>query len=271
MKQHAVLDISVFIWNEAHFHKYKSEYYKFMEILPGVYDGLLTYKVPVAVRPELIDEILGNFPYKNIPDHLYYDFQVRTLSFIGVINMVDYPDKNKTSITSLPNLVKDFFTASTKKEIRYLITHLYNQGPETHRILSAKLFWDPPRNLTLRDSKKVEIESMLFDNFAKNFGKLVDNFRKIFEHNSKHDQYKSGHRFDKVISPLSCYNNRSKDKSVAQMLLDEALLYEGDYYNYDQDHQTYVKFVNTRANIFHGYDVQLSEYGEINLRKVFHK
>ena len=62
------------------------------------------------------------------------------------------------TISSKPELVKEFFSPSTKTEVRYLITYLYKAHEESLRILSARMFWDAERQLVLKGDATAQLE-----------------------------------------------------------------------------------------------------------------
>jgi hypothetical protein len=268
MHRLAVLDISTFIWDKNHYNQNKPEYYKLMKVLPDLYEGLIKEKIPVVLRGELSMEIFNYFPYDAIPKE-YYDFENLTLQFFSNLHMVTYPDHDDATISAIPELVKNHFSSSTKQEVRYLITHLYNDRPETKKMLVFSIFWNKNDKLTIRHKKSVEIETFLCDD-PKKHKALFLSFKKIFEHNKKHDEYKSGNKkyHGQIISPISCYNDRLKDINEAQKLLDEAKEYNGSFYNYDETNKTYVRFIGTRGNIYHGFNVTLSETEQIIIDKL---
>lgn len=271
MKQLALLDISALIWDIGHFEANKPAYYKVMETLPNLYTGIMNNKIPLLIKGSLLNEIQAYFPYNQIPNE-FHSFQYATLYFLSNATIWEYPSNNDTTVSCTPDLVKAYFEQSTKTEVRCLITYLYSDISNCKRLLSFNIFYNSKKNLTLSNSHSVDIDTLMCDDIVAHES-IINKFKKIFEHNGKHDAYKSSeHEYHgEKISSLSCYNERIGNTKEAQALLDKAVEFKGALYSYDNKYKTYVKFVITGGNLYHGYDVLLSEDDLINLRKVYNK
>src|SRR5690606_25436029 len=142
----------------------------------------------------------------------------------------------------------------------------------TKGVLSFKHLWSAPYSLTLESDDVIKIKVDLCDDPSVH-EKVLSKFKKIFEHNPKHNKYKSSpHAFHgEKISRLSCYNDRKGDTTAAQNLIDRSVELKNHYYAYDLKNKTYVKFVKSRKNIFHGYDVIPAAPDLISLRAIFNK
>jgi hypothetical protein len=254
----AVLDMSAFIWDTNHFEVNKPDYYKLMVALPNILSEIKKNKISLVLRGELMQEIQFYFPYSSYP-YNYYDYRRLTLSYLTNINLVDFPNTIGEEINCSPNIIKDFFSDTTQTEIKYLLKYLYSESNDNSRFLTFSIFWDEGGNLILSNGYSKEIKTFQCDNIG-NHKKIIDSIKKIFDHNPKHNKYSSSNfaYYGKVISPLSCFNERHGDKTEAQKLLDEAIYFKGDFFNYDNINNTYVMFVYTEANIYHGFNIKPS-------------
>lgn len=268
MTRSAVLDISAFIWDVNHFNTNKPKYFELMQVLPNLVEGLVKYKVPVVMRQQLMTEINAYFPYDLYIPNDYYSFQLLSLYFFTQISpyLIDYEANDNSIISSKPGLTKKHFNASTNTEIRYLVTHLHTDDAKIKIFLTFDIVWNYADHLETSNKNKKVIKTLICDN-TKLHETILKYFRKIFEHNPKHNAIHS----DDYISALSCYNERLGNTTNAQKLLDESVKYKDNYYCYDSDNKVYVKFVRTTDNIYHGYDVRLPEDDLIKIRKTFNK
>ncbi|HEY4324388.1 MAG TPA: hypothetical protein VGN20_10395 [Mucilaginibacter sp.] len=277
MKDIAVFDLAAFIWDRAHFDANTDEYYNLMEVMPELYVQLSNYRIPVAFREEVIDEIRLYFPYDKIPGK-YYDFQNSTLRFLTNCKKIDYPKDDLTKLTAKPELEKPFYEASTNLEVRSLITYLYKSGSGHHKILSLNFLWGKSKNLTLKDILTVDIESVICDD-SKQHQSIAKSFKKIFVHHEKHNEHNSAvdaatAAEDESASPLSCYNERDGDTAAAQELLDKSVQIRNKgkgFFAHDVNNKTYVKFVATNGNIYHGFDIILEGDDLTDFKKIYYK
>lgn len=267
MKRSAVIDMSAFIWDVTHFNINKPGYYNLMQVLPNLYEGLIKYKVPIIMRRQLINEISTYFPYDLIPRD-YYAFELSTLTFFSQIFpfLKEYEAANNSHISSKPSLTKTHYKPSTNVEMRYLITYLHVDQVQTKKFLTFDIMWHDGKYLETHFTEKRVIETIICDEIELHEN-ILKYFKKIFKHNPKHN----ANNLDDYISALSCYNDRLGDTTEAQKLLDKSIKYKESYYSFDSDHEVYVKFVRTNSNVYHGYDVQLSEEDLKKIRKTFNK
>ena len=277
MKDIAVFDIATFIWDRAHFETSTEEYYKLMEVMPELYSQLLSYRIPVAFRDEILDEIRLYFPYEIIPGE-YYDFQNSTLTFLSSCKKIDYPEENLTKLKAEPIMEKTFYESTTNSEIRSLITYLYKSGSEHHKILSFNFLWGEFKSLKLTELSSVDIESVICDD-TEQHRLIAKSFKKIFVHHEKHNEHNSAvdaatAAEDESASPLSCYNERDGDTTAAQLLLDKSVQLRNKgkgFFAHDVINKTYVKFVPTNNNIYHGFDIVLKGDDLIDFKKIYPK
>lgn len=270
MEYIAVIDISSFIWSQSDFDTNKFKYYELMQTLPNLYSKIIENKTNVLLRIELYEQILSNFPYSNIP-YGNFDFQVSTLGFLTNLGsrMDVYPDSDIKSLTSKPDISKHHYNSTTKLEVRYLISRLHTKRVPLSKFFTFEYFWNCKEHLNTIDTinnDNNEIETIRYDS-KESLETFFLRYKRIFEHNPKHDQFNTGD----TISPLSCYNERSGNKDKAQLLLDEAEQFSDLFYNFDMENHVYVIFRNTNKNMYHGYD----EKNEVNIpseiRRKFNK
>lgn len=270
MNNIAFLDISAFLWDEAHFHGNSAMYYPFVDNFQKMLDDMLVYKIPVWMRPQLISEIMNNFPYQ-ITDQFFYDFQVSTLDFLSKVNIHAYSPHLEDAPISIPEQIKNHYNDITKQELRYLLRELFILNDAEQKFVTFALCYQGQGNLVLEDGGVVSLLTYFYDDKEQQ-NWITSRFRRLFEHNKKHNRYKSGkyRHHGEVISGISCYNDRLKDTTRAQQLLESAVLLRDHYYAHDGD-STYVKFVPTGDNVYHGFDVVLNEHDEKTLKRIFNK
>lgn len=216
------------------------------------------------MRKELQQAMIDSFPFDKIP-YGYSDFERVAFDFLSNIgsNIISYNQLANPNISSIPNLIKPYFTNFITDELNILVTKIHTN--ETLNVyFTFDYLWDNGSTL-----KTVELglnsiihETVLSDNelVLEDFFKK---FKPIFEHSEKHDntKYTTKEEWRKgewkannavFISGLSCYDG--KDGSIPQELLNKAMKDGKKYYNYDSHNETYVIFQCTRDNIYHGYD-----------------
>lgn len=252
MEDIAVIDVSSFIWSQNDFDENKNKYYELMQSLPNLYSKITENKTSVLLRGELYEQILANFPYTKTNEN--YDFQHSTLDFLTNLGsrMVVYPVSEVTTMTSIPDISKNYFNWITKQEIINLLTRIHTIRIPLSKFFTFQYLWNHDGNLiTLNNTGNVkyEVETICYDNVEELDG-FFSRYRRMFDHNPKHNQFNTGEN----ISPLSCYNERIENKLNAQLLLDEAEQFNDLFYNFDTVNNVYVIFRNTNTNIYHGYD-----------------
>lgn len=252
MSYTAAIDISTFIWCKSDYEENKNHYYKLLVVAPVVYDQIKKFNLPILLRNELCESIMADFPYNMIRE-ISYDFESLTLNFLTTINWFTYSENYDNSFVSVPKLAKEHFKESIKNETKSQIVHLFQNGknPE-HKFITYEYFFDSNSNLLVLNTQgnQVEIDTLSYST-EEQIITYFEKFRRKFEHNPKHDMYKSGG----LISPLSCYNEREGDKTKAQELLDKAIFHEGHYYNYDKENNVFVRFIRTSDFIYHGHNL----------------
>jgi hypothetical protein len=270
MEYIAVIDLSSFIWDQTDFDTNKNNYYMLMQSLPNLYTKIEENKTQVLLRTELYNQILSNFPYSNIP-HENYDFLVLTLNFLTGLGSRadDYSDSDIKSISSNPDISRQYYNYTLKTEIRYLISRLHSIRTPLSKYFTFDYLWNSKENLKTTNSigpDSYEIETIRYDNQVK-LDAFFQKYRRVFEHNPKHNQFKTG----SSISPLSCYNERIGNKDQAQLLLDDAEQFSDLFYNFDTLNDVYVIFRNTNNNIYHGYNEQNENNIPVEIRRKFNK
>lgn len=279
MNFHTVLDISAVIWEQTDYDSNKHDYRQLANNLLLLIDRLETFKPKILMRNELINEIINNnFPYgKGYELGLDY-FELQTLDFLENVgaDIIIYDDTINPHLTSIPDLIKSHYNTTIQNEVKFLIQTMH-AGTETKNIyFTFQFLWeggeDKLKTLIGEDIKKYE--TIICDKPIKPDDELteLDNFfakfKRIFEHNPKHDKgpKKTREAWEKwpppgrkkleFISQLSCYNG--EDDIRPQELLDSAVKFGGKYYNYDEPNEEWVIFQCTLDNKYHGYD----EYDE---------
>lgn len=270
MNNIAFLDISAFLWDETHFNAHGEQYYPFVENFQKLLEEILHYRIPVWIRPQLVLEIMNNFPYQ-ITDQNFYDFQLNTLDFLSKVKIHEYTPQVLGVPSSIPEQVKNHYTNNTKQELRYLLRELFILNDTAQKFVTFEVCYQGHDDLLLQDGHDLSLLTYFYDDKARQDW-IISRFRRLFEHNKKHNKYNSSkYKYHgEVISGLSCYNDRLKDSTKAQQLLESAVLLRDHYYAHDGN-KTYVKFVPTGDNVYHGFDVILNEHDERTLKKIFNK
>lgn len=269
MRLAAILDTSAFIWDIKNFETNAVNYYEVMEVFPSILEKLKVEKIPIVMREELLFEIQTNFPYANIPREfrVYRDL---TLINLSKLNKLDYQDCNTFDIECKPDLFKSYFSNSTLLELKHLIGFIYNSNTIFSSLLSFNCFCDNAENLRIAHENIKEIPIKICDDIN-NHTVIIGSLKKIFEHNPKHDKYKSSDDkyYGKVTSVLRCYNERIGNTKIIQSILDDSRLIDEDYYGFDAVNTVYIRFEHTRNNIYHGFEVIPDENLEKKLNIAF--
>lgn len=251
MEYVVTIDISTLIWNETDYQSNASDYYKLVYHLPNLLKLINDHEACVLMREELKTQILAEFPY-SITDQSFRDFQNLTIAFLTQLGtrMIVYPQVNNQNISVTPQIIRHFYSNNTKDEISYLITRIHSIRTPDSKFFTFSYFWPQKNDLTTSIQKDtLKVETICIDDEQR----LKDFFtskKPTFEHNPKHNLYKSGGK----VGKLSCYNERLGDKTKAQNLLNSSTKFGEAYYNFDAEHGVYVAFFNTQENIYHGYD-----------------
>jgi len=297
MNFHTVLDISAVIWDEIDYEDYRHDYSVLATNILILIDKLETSKPKILMRPELLNEILdNNFPYGKGYELGLRHFEYRTTAFLRNIgaDIITYDDIINPYLTSIPDLIKSHYNITIQNEIKFLI-HAMHIGAETKNIyFTFQFLWeggeDKLKTLIGEDIK--EYETIICDKRIKSDEKLteLDNFfakfKRIFEHNPKHDKgpkktreawekwlRRPGRKKTPFISQLSCYNG--EDDIRPQELLDSAFKLGKKYYNYDEYNEVWVTFQSENPRIlrgpYHGYDEYDENQIPNDVRKHFNK
>ncbi|WP_445719942.1 hypothetical protein [Flavobacterium sp.] len=267
MKYVAVLDISSFIWCQKDFEENKEKYYDLMGKLPDLYDQLLENNAAILLKEELYYEIMQFFPYNSMPNG-YEIFERLTFDFLSKIcNVHVYDSIDNSEITSYPNLVKEHFSKSTTDEVRYLITRIHSIQEPKNVFFTFEKLWEYESNLStsLKDAK-FEYETVCSDD-KEVLIKYFEKYKRKFEHNPKHDKYKTGLK----ESPLSCFNERTGDITKAQELLDKSYEHGNSFYYFDVENSVWVVFRNHEENRYHGFNQNDREKIPASIRKIMSK
>ena len=264
MEYAIVLDTSFFIWDEEDFNKSQQHYYKLVSKLSYLYKVLNFDKSKVLMREELFFEIMAKFPYNKIPKE-FSDFELSTIQFLSSVGdrMIVYDAKNQ-NITTRPNLIKPHFENSTIEEVKYLSTRLHSiRNPESLYFTCLYLWGENGDLVTTDEKNQFEYCTICIDS-EEDINTCLQSFKKKFEHNPKHDKYKSGEH----ESPLSCYNDRTKDSKLAQKLLDDSIENGKSFYNFDSNNDTWIVFRCHEDNKYHGFDLSNRELVPNHIRKI---
>ncbi len=246
----AILDISTFVWDQVDFNTNKHRYYQLIDLAPIVYEQVADNRVPILLREKLYNLLMLDFPYSNI-NAINPDYCTLTLSFLTNVFWIPYEDGDDSSISTNPNLVKNYFSDDLKNESYSQIFHINRNAIIGYKFIAYNYFHNHTNNLFITtETNQIEVDSLFYESKAE-IVQFFDNYKIKFKHNPKHDQYKAGGK----ISPLSCYNERAGDTTKAQNLLKSSYLLGNDYYNFDAENQIYVKFVDSNDGTYHGFNV----------------
>lgn len=271
----AIIDLSSFIWNEHDYENNTHKYYELVMQMPALYDKLDENKSIVLLRTQLFLDILQYFPYNKIP-RAYQDFETITLSFLSNLGerMLTYPDIDEPDISSTPNLLKNYFSNSTKTEARYLITRIHKETQPENIYFTFSNLWND--EIDLKTERIVDKEDPTLNEghshiriMASDKEELNAFFlskKRIFEHSEKHH---SGREPGNYESPLSCYKNN--DNAVPQEYLDKGAKAGKRYYYFDLSNDVYVVFFPTHKNLYHGHDEADRNKIPPTIRKIFNK
>ena len=248
----AAIDISTFIWCKNDFENNKNQYYELLAVIPTIYESIKSFKIPVLMRQKLYSQIMDDFPY-NEAREISYEFEYLTLSFLANTDWFLYDETINNTITSVPILNKQHFSNSIQTETQSQIVHLFQNGknPE-HKFISHKYFFNHNNNLLVSNQQQntVEIDTLCY-NFESEITQFFERHKIKFKHNPKHNRYNAGG----IVSPLSCYNERTGDVTKAQKLLETACSVGKNKYNWDKDNNVYVQFAQSNDGTYHGFDV----------------
>jgi len=254
----AAIDMSTFIWSNNDFNTRRHNYYHLIKMMPAMFEQIEKAKTPLLFRQDLYHLIMAEFPYA-MANTISRDFERLTMSFLinTVSNWRLYSEVEMESTSTSPTIIKTYYSQGVIDEVQCQIDHIYYNNNPVHKFITYHYFYNSNNNLAIFDTQNnVNSIDTLCYNSEEDIIKFFDDHKIKFEHNPKHNAYKTGGK----VSPLSCYNERLGDITNAQELLSSAILLDGDYFNYDSDNEVYVVFVGTSERVFHGFD--LSDEGE---------
>ncbi|MDR2929162.1 MAG: hypothetical protein LBV41_13345, partial [Cytophagaceae bacterium] len=274
MEAKVVLDMSSIVWDENHFQTDPALHYNLArEVILFIQAFESCRNLRLVARTELLNNALNLFPYNIAKNRReLFDFKRRTQMFLSnrLSNSVSY-GIDSTVINSQPNICCSYFAPDLKTEIGYLITEMHNNS-EKHIFYTFATRWQSNNNLKTINGGEKEHQTVIHKDSSSTIEKYyLNNVGNVFEHNPKHDSCKGKRKEGgEWIYPLSCYDERKKDTSAPQQLLDIARQYGGEYYSYDTHNCTFVCFKNHQDNKYHGYDEDLNNVPQ-KIREEFHK
>jgi hypothetical protein len=246
----AAIDISTFVWNKDDYERSPEYYYPLLSLLPIVIDSINKFRLPILMRSQLYNLISNDFPYPFMSRFGYSYFSTKILRLLTTTKWVVYEEISRGDLNCTPEILKNHFSEDLKMECNCQISHLFN-GDFENKFITYSYFFNGYDKLIL---ERLPVQKQI-DTLRYSSSEEIINFferNKIkFKHNSKHDKFKSGG----VISPLSCYNDRSGDTTEAQNLLEAAYLVGNDLFCFDEKNNVYVQFVSSNDGTFHGFDL----------------
>lgn len=265
----AVLDIASFIWDKDDFKNNSNKYYKLSDQLLEVIGVFNQIKPSFLLRDELLSEMIKGFPFHELPTN-FYDFGTVVYSFLGNLGNRIYSinSTKMDKIFSDPNLLLDYYTSETKEEIIILISDMHSI--ERNIIyFTFHLLWNSKRKQlkTIADSEK-NYETIIYKE-KKDLDLFYNKFKRIFEHNPKHDIRSKNVLYSKgrPVAPLTSSHKK------AQELLDSAIGEDGNVdvlYNYDEEARVFIKFRRHLPNKYHAYDVSIDDV-PLKIKNRFYK
>lgn len=271
----ASIDISTFIWCEKDFHANKNQYIILKSLAPNIYTQIKELKLPILLRNELFESIMAEFPY-NMVKEIGYDFQKLTLEFLmdTFSSWTLYAENYDNTVTSTPELKKEYFSHILKVETQSQVCHFFNtkKNPE-HKFITYNYFFNQNNNLIVnRQNDNLEIDTLRY-NSEDEINQFFENYRLKFDHNPKHTRHLRYSDNGEKISPFTCYH-KPNGETKAKKLFEEAIFHEHYYYNFDLENNVYVRFLRTHVDrpIFHGHDIS-DENQDVpyKIKKTFNK
>jgi len=251
MNYAAVLDVSSIVWDPEDYDNQTQQYYSLKEEIIAFIDKVETERPNILMRTELLEQIIAGFPYNRMPDS-FYDFGGVVYAFLARIgsDIIVFEADKLDDLASHPEIIKAHFNDTIKKEINYLMAYMHRNNDNKSVYFTFQYLWgenDHLKTVSTTEGEK-SYETILADQ-DQALNNFFQQFKKVFEHNPKHH---FGNKQGDYISPLSCYDG--KDVTRPQKLLDEAKMFGKKYYCFDDDNDTFVVFIKTEGNIYHGHD-----------------
>ena len=264
MDFNTIIDISSIIWDER---DYNINAHHYFNLLSGVSDLLLKIEnenSTILLRDELIVEMTNTFPANKIPND-FWAIVNQIYSFLGrnESNFISYPSETISDIVSIPNLIKEYYSNTVKKEVSYLISKIHSDNETENVYFTFEYLWKGTDKLkTEVDDESNVYETIISDN-GNNLNNFFSKFVPIFEHNPKHDKayrktkemWRQSDDRDGFLSQLSCYiGNNKKPQEILNDRYRKKI--GGCYYGYDSDNDVYITFriSHINSNIYHGHD-----------------
>jgi hypothetical protein len=269
----SVLDISSIIWDAADYEKNKNRYFDLIDNLPNLFDGITENRARVLLRNELYDEMVNGFPLDKLQGE-FRGLAERIYLFLTEIapQIISFPAALSPPVTSVPNLVKEYYNDTTKEEVAFLLSRIHSGKEVGLTFFTFSYFWTghgKALQTVEANGNSVEYETIVSDNGSE-LVRFLENLRRIFEHNPKHDRV-LGHRMHRgePVYPLSCFDG--VNNAVPQALLEEGILVGTEYYNYDEENEVYIVFKNHERNLYHGHDEPRLNKISDHIKKHFNK
>ena len=272
MEAKVVLDISSVVWDENNFNSNPSSYYILKsEIFLFIQAFKKCSNLKFVARKELLNNIMNLFPYKICNEHKMYDFQKLVLHFLSTKRNASYTNINNSSVYSIPNICYSYFSTDLQTEICYLITEIHSSA-DNYIFCTFRTCWQNNSDLQTNNGNPKTHQTVVHEDAKPTIQDYyLNNIRNVFEHSEKHDSNKGKRKENNEwIYPLSCYDERVKDTTIPQQLLDIAKQYEDEYYCYDTKNRTFVCFKRHKDNKYHGYDEDIKNVPR-KIREEFHK
>jgi len=258
MNYAAVLDVSSIVWDPEDYNTETEHYYNLKEEIINFINKVEKESPSILMRAELLSQVIEGFPYNQMPDS-FYDFGGVVYAFLARIgsDIIVYDADVLEDLIADPNMIKEHFNNTIKEEINYLMAYMHRTNDNTSVYFTFQYLWgenDPLKTLSLTEGEKV-YETIISDR-GDALEKFFSQFKKVFEHNPKHH---IGNKQGDYVSPLSCFDG--KDNTRPQQLLNEARMHGKKFYCFDDANDTYVVFIKTEGNIYHGHD-------EVDINKI---
>lgn len=282
MNFYTVIDTSAFIWDKEEFDKNAQPYYDLASQLTTFIAIVEKENPRILMRSELLNEMLIDFPWDQISGVSDF-FSFRNVVFPFLANLshriIEFEAKTIEGIYSSPDIVYKYFNENVQREINILITKIHTSDDDSVYFTFLPIWVDRKTQLQTKTKKD---ETRKYETIIHSEDELNIFFRRftlLFEHNSKHDKLirtidiQWGYKLvnGEEIFPLSCYD--PANLSVAQQLLSTAVpspIEGGKLFNYDEVNHTFVCFVLTGGNKYHGYDQPAGRVHE-SIKKHFFK
>ena len=255
------LDISSVVWDRIKYNNDSTCYYDLANEVLLFIDSFDKLEVDLWIQQELLDEVLIAFPFDITDNNPHYtEFKTNVFGFLSrITNTIGRENINIPIITTNPNIFYTHFSATMLVEYRYLIYKIHiSKDPVIFCTFNA--IWNDGKLNTICNNHPKQHETVIHQTDpVYSIELFLNSLKKKFEHNSKHDSEKGIHyEGDKIVYPLSCFDERKRDNTDPQELLDNAIKCGKDFYAYDNKNKTYVRFKPHGNNCYHGHDENIN-------------